>query len=79
VALAIAVAISRASCGGDEDDDVSSSLSTRNGMLGRDGLCWAEAAGLLGGLPRGLRQQVSPGEVFLLFLFYSFPVLYFYF
>jgi hypothetical protein len=42
-------------------------------MLGRDGLCWAEAAGLLG----GLHGQVSPGEAFLLFLFFCFHFLFY--
>jgi hypothetical protein len=73
VAQFVAVSTSRASRDGDEDDNVSSSLSTRRGTwtcLGRAGLrllgcpvgyCWAAVAGWGG--------QVNQVRFFFLFLF----------
>jgi hypothetical protein len=71
----VAVASSRASSDEDEDDDVSFVFIHAKGYLGRDGLCWAGAAGLL----VGCHGQVRSGKVFPLFLFYLFSVFYFYF
>jgi hypothetical protein len=53
-----------------EDDDVLLIFIHAKRYMGRDGLCWADGAGLLG----GLHGQVRSFSLFLLFLF-SFLVL----
>jgi hypothetical protein len=61
----------------DEDDDVSFVFIHAKGYSGRDGLCWANVDGLLGGLPRPGKGPGGFPPLFLLSVFFFYFIILF--